>query len=274
MIPSHDEVIAFQKTVYDCYSKHKRMLPWRDTTDPYRILVSEVMLQQTQVLRAISKYDRFLDTFPTIQALSQASIREVLTAWQGLGYNRRALCLHRLAGEIVARFNASVPVDREDLMSLPGIGVATAGAICAFAFNRPVVFIETNIRTVYLFHFFSSRSDVHDKEILPLVEVTLDNSSPREWYWALMDYGVFLKGAHGNPGRKSAHLNRQSRFEGSDRQIRGRILRFLVGCESVSEKQLVTELAVDLNRIESILNNLEKEGFIARGSHRLSLRDD
>lgn len=269
--PSRDAILDFQKTVYDFYSKHKRMLPWRETTDPYRILVSEVMLQQTQVSRVISKYDRFLDAFPTLDALSQASIRDVLAAWQGLGYNRRALCLHRLAGETVSRFGGSVPGDPEDLASLPGIGSATARAICAFAFNKPVVFIETNIRSVYLFHFFSSEGIVHDREIRPFVEATLDHSNPREWYWALMDYGVFLKGAHDNPGKRSAHHTRQSRFEGSDRQIRGRILRLLVASESVSEDQLLTELDVDPRRTRSILNDLTKEGFLARNNDQISL---
>jgi A/G-specific adenine glycosylase len=134
------------------------------------------------------------------------------------------------------------------------------------------VFIETNIRTVFLFHFFPSKNRVRDKEILPLVEETLDRGSPREWYSALMDYGVFLKAAHVNPSRRSAHFTRQSRFEGSDRQVRGRVVRLLVAQGVLSEDQLMTELAADRERVRSILDDLTNEGFLSRTEDRFTLR--
>ena len=206
----------------------------------------------------------FLAEFPDLASLAQAPLREVLHVWQGLGYNRRAIALQETAKKVVQDFNGVLPGSVEKLRTLPGIGPYTAGAIAAFAFHQPVPIIETNIRTVYIHCFFGDRQDVKDSEIMPLVEATLDGKNPREWYYALMDYGVMLKQTHSNPSRKSAHHTRQSRFEGSDRQIRGKILKLLLQKPLSRKNEISQALQADPQRLEMILESLEKEGFIVR----------
>ena len=259
---SQEAIQRFQGEVYAHYHAHPRPLPWRETEDPYKILVSEIMLQQTRVERAIGKYVEFLAEFPDLDTLAQAPLREVLHVWQGLGYNRRAIALQETAKKVVQEFNGVLPGSVEQLRTLPGIGPYTAGAITAFAFHQPVPIIETNIRTVYIHCFFGDRQDVKDSEIMPLVEATLDRNKPREWHYALMDYGVMLKQTHSNPSRKSAHHTRQSRFEGSDRQIRGKILKLLLQKPLSRKKEISQALQADPQRLKMILVNLEKEGFI------------
>lgn len=218
----------FIKTVwkyYECNGRHD--LPWRKTNDPYKILVSEIMLQQTQVERVIPKYSAFLKQFGTVQKLSKASLGEVLTLWQGLGYNRRAKMLHLCAKEIICRHKGKFPTTSEALLELPGIGPYTSSAVAAFAFNTSTVFIETNIRSVYLHHFFNNKTNVSDREIVRYIVLTLDTEDPREWYYALMDYGSYIKKEFGNPNKRSAHHVVQSTFKDSDRQIRGAIIRLL-----------------------------------------------
>jgi len=239
-------------------------MPWRDTTDPYRILVSEVMLQQTQVSRVLEKYVQFIRAFPTIRSLSKAKLSRILEVWQGLGYNRRALLLQKLAKKVVADYAGRIPSDRAVLKTLPGIGDATAGSLCAFAFDQPVVFIETNIRSVFIHHFFKPGVTVGDRQILPLVGKTLDTRHPREWYYALMDYGVYLKRIMPNPSRKSEHYSRQSRFEGSDRQIRGRLLRALLRTSPLSLRQLSAGAGGDTGRYIKIVDRLCADGLITK----------
>ncbi len=265
------EIRAFRELVWGHYRKHGRKLPWRETTDPYEILVSEVMLQQTQVSRVLSKYRKFLVAFPHIEALAAAPLRDVLQVWQGLGYSRRALALHRLASVVVERHGGTIPSDVETLKKLPGIGHATASAICAFAFNLPTVFVETNIRTVFIYHFFADAARASDKDILPLVAATLDSENAREWYYALMDYGVMLKEQFGNPARRSAHHVKQSAFEGSNRQVRGRVLRILTSRGSVAYENLHRELGIARSRLASILQQLAEEGFITRANGAVGL---
>ncbi|MFC1509819.1 A/G-specific adenine glycosylase, partial [Candidatus Omnitrophota bacterium] len=212
------EILGFRRTIYSYYKKHQRQLPWRETSDPYCITVSELMLQQTQVDRVIDKYNLFIREFPDFAALAQASLLDVLRVWQGLGYNRRAKALREIAIKVMNDYKGILPSSPDLLKTFPGIGPYTAQAITAFAFNKPAVFIETNIRCVYIHFFFNSRTEVKDGDIFPVVEQTLDSGNPRKWYSALMDYGVMLKKEHLNPGRKSAHYSKQSRFEGSDRQ--------------------------------------------------------
>ena len=266
------QIASFRKVVYTHYRTHGRDLPWRRTKNPYRILVSEVMLQQTQVPRVLDKYKEFVKAFPTIRSLAQAPLRDVVAVWSGLGYNRRALALKRLAETVVRDHNAKIPRDVDTLKSLPGIGPACAGAIATFAFGEPNAFIETNIRTVFIHHFFKQRNEVHDKEILPLVEQTLDKKDPRGWYYALMDYGVALKSEHGNAGRRSAQYTKQSRFEGSNRQVRGRILRALLSVKSLPETALAESVGSSPAKVRRILKELEKEGFIRRSKTSWSLR--
>ena len=188
-----------------------------------------------------------------------------------MGYNRRALYLKKIAEEVAEKFNGRLPGTVEALTGLPGIGKNTACSIAAFAFNKPVVFIETNIRSVFIHLFFSDRADVHDREILPLVEKTLDAENPREWYSALMDYGVMLKKTHPNPSRKSAHHQKQSKFEGSNRQMRGMIIKVLTEHPDISEAPLIKKLGMSSASMENNLNQLEKEGLIKKQGKKLRI---
>jgi A/G-specific adenine glycosylase len=267
-------VTAFRKLVYTAYRKGSRDdLPWRLTRDPYCIMVSEIMLQQTQVARVRTKYGEFLTAFPDTASLAGATLQEVLAVWQGLGYNRRGMALKRAAEGIMERFGGAVPASPEALRTLPGIGTYTAGAIAAFAYDRPEVFIETNIRTVFLHLFFQDRQGVADREILPLVEATLDRDNPCEWYYALMDYGVMIKQETANPGRRSAHHVRQSPFKGSNREVRSRILREILAKGAATEGDLVAGLDGDTERVTKNLSDLEREGFIVRKGRRYVIRE-
>lgn len=210
------------------YAINKRHFPWRDVENPYYVFVSEVMLQQTQTHRVIDKFAQFIEAFPTVYDLAAAPLGAVLFVWQGLGYNRRGKFLHQAACIIVARHNGIIPDDPRLLVELPGIGSATAASIAAFAYNKPTVFIETNIRAVYIHSFFPNQEKVADSELIPLIAQSVDQLNPRQWYYALMDYGVMLKKTHQNPSRKSKHHTTQSPFEGSIRQVRGAVLRVML----------------------------------------------
>lgn len=268
---NHSTVHAFRKVIYHHYEEQGRTFPWRKTRNPYYILVSEVMLQQTQVDRVTEKYRQFIKVFPDAPTLAKAPLKTILTVWQGLGYNRRALALKKIAHIVVQQYNNKIPRSLDELIKLPGIGQATASEILAFAFNQPTVFIETNIRSVFIHFFFSDREDVSDDEILPLVEKTLDLSNPRKWYYALMDYGVTLKKRYTNPSRKSAHYNKQSPFNGSNRQVRGKIVRFLTDKSYSSARELSQQLNLPLDKVKSNLITLEQEGFIKRSGQRLTI---
>jgi A/G-specific adenine glycosylase len=239
-------------------------MPWRETTDPWAILVSEVMLQQTRVGRVLEKYGPFLERFPDPAALAAAPLKSVLAAWRGLGYNRRALQL-KAAARLIRERGGMVPETEAALRDLPGIGPATAGAILVYAFGRPAVFIETNIRAVYIHHFFGRRTGVTDAELRPLVAASLDRRNPRLWYHALMDYGTLLKSTSGNAALRSAHHARQTPFEGSGRQIRGEILRLFLDGGSRTEGEVAALLARDAPRVGRCLEDLRREGFLRRG---------
>ncbi|MEJ2233891.1 MAG: hypothetical protein P8X67_08195 [Syntrophobacterales bacterium] len=265
------EVEEFRQTIYQYYADHRREMPWRVSRDPYHIVVSEIMLQQTQVGRVLSKYEQFISTFPDFDSVSKAPLQEILNVWQGLGYNRRALALQKICQMVVTEYGGELPNCVETLQTFPGIGPATAGAICAFAFNQPTVFIETNIRRVFIHFFFPKKNGVKDKEILPLVERTLDTRSPRRWYHALMDYGAMLKNEEHNPNRRSAHYNRQPPFRGSDREIRGLILKTLLKKPDLTEAELVRLVDKSPERVRPIIAQLIIEGFIVRAENRLTI---
>jgi len=254
----------FRQIVYQYYDKNGRDLPWRSTQDPYRILVSEIMLQQTQVERVLAKYDEFLQAFPDFSSLAHADLRAVLGVWKGLGYNRRALSLLAIARRVVSEWGGLLPDSPTTLRTFPGIGPATAGALAAFAFQQPTVFIETNIRRVFLHLFFPQTSGVKDKEILPLVEKTLDGEHVRTWYYALMDYGAMLKKETQNPNRRSAHHHRQAPFANSDREIRGLILKALLDHATLSEDALPAIVGKRKDRTKMLLDVLIREGFVER----------
>ena len=274
---------------YGEYGRHD--LPWRRNQTAYRVTVSELMLQQTQASRVIPFFNTWMKTFPSWARLAQAPQRDVLAAWKGLGYNSRALRLHQLAKAIVKDYHGKVPKDYKALVSLPGIGPYTAGAILAFAYHIYTPMVETNIRRVFIHHFFADRDDVTDREILNVMDDMGEVPNPGEWYAALMDYGATLpKIAGHNPNIKSRHYSKQSRFEGSDRQIRGRVLDILLKKKKITKDSLFKELQQQLSsstptslsagrsgdpekdRYKNILNGLEKEGFIKQTKKSITLR--
>lgn len=227
------------------------------------------MLQQTQTERVLPKYQEWLVHFPDPEALAKASSAEVLRLWSGLGYNRRALALQKTAVILAAR--GSFPSAEEDLLALPGIGAYTASAIQAFAFNRAVVVIETNIRSVYLHRFFPGMGRVSDASIAVLAKETLLREDPRNWYYALMDFGVEIKRVFGNPNIRSAHYSKQSAFADSNRRIRGLLLRELQTRESAEAEELAKALPFARERVDKALSDLKREGFVAedKGHYRL-----
>jgi A/G-specific adenine glycosylase len=259
--PHDDRTRTFIERVWAHYHEYGRDLPWRRSRDPYEVLVSEVMLQQTQAPRVVPKFEAFIEAFPTAEALAAAPTAEVLAAWQGLGYNRRALSLKRAAETIVAEHGGRVPDTLEGLMALPGIGHATAAQVLAFAYNIGVPFIETNIRSVYLHEFFPGAEGVPDAAVLPLVAATLDEEHAREWYWALMDYGTWLKATTPNPSRASKHHTKQGSFAGSNRQLRGRLLAALIERGGRSAEELADAVGFERERVQQALEALQSEGF-------------
>lgn len=258
----HNQIQSFQEFIWHYYTHNGRQFAWRTTREPYHIVVSEIMLQQTQTHRVEPKYDAFIAAFPSFEDLASATLRDVLIMWQGLGYNRRGKFLYEIACKVVNEYGGVLPHDPDILKTFPGIGPNTAGSICAFAFNKPVVFIETNIRAVFLHHFFPDRSDVHDKELMPLITAAVDQHNPREWYYALMDYGVMLKKQHANPSRKSKHHAQQSKFEGSDRQIRGMIIKLLSKNQQLAAHDLYAQIHREPERIEKALAQLVQENMV------------
>ncbi len=226
------------------------------------------MLQQTQTVRVIPKYTNWLRQFPSWKALSTAPLKKVLLAWQGLGYNRRALALKRTAEIIIKEYKGKFPTDYKDILNLPGIGPYTAGAISAFAFNIPLPIIETNIRTVFIHFFFKDRGNIHDADIMPLIEKTLDQKNPREWYWALMDYGAHLKQTEGNASTRSRHYVRQSPFKGSNREMRSLILKYITAHPERTEDQIIDHVKKDPEQIAVNIAALVREGFISEIQHK------
>lgn len=263
------QISDFQKKIWEFYGKNKRDLPWRSTIDPYEIFISEVMLQQTQVERVMSKYHAFIKEFPDFRSLAHASIHSVLKLWQGLGYNRRALHLQRSAQIISQHYNNVLPQDPKMLDGLPGIGEATASSLVVFSYNLPFSFIETNIRRVYIHFFFPQKKEVRDTAILLLVERTMDKKNPREWYWALMDYGTMLGKTIDNPNRRSVHYQKQPKFKESNRELRGKILKYLIEKGPTIKEKLTKDLKESHERIEKIVADLKKEGLIKIERNRL-----
>ena len=243
------------------FVENQRPLPWRVSYDPYHVWVSEVMLQQTQVPRVINRYKSFIKKFPTARTLAKASLSAVLKEWSGLGYNRRAKYLHDAAKRIIDEYHGDVAVALHH--PLQGVGPYTRAAVKVFALNEPDVLLETNIRTVFIHHFFPRRESVADQELMPWVIEAAKGQDPRTWHWALMDYGVHLKKLHGNPSRKSAHHAKQSRFEGSLRQVRGAILREL-HVRPRSEASLVSLIRPNKGYLKKALASLARDGLITK----------
>lgn len=280
---------AFVSKVREEGLAHYRDLPWRNIDDAYGVLVSEVMLQQTQVSRVLRYWERWMGLFPTADALAAADTPLVLEMWQGLGYNRRALALKRACETCAAEHAGRLPETVEELVKLPGIGPATAAGIVAFAYNRPAVYLETNVRSVFLHELFPEREGVNDKELVPYIADTCPAPSsaleadggewmPRSWYYALLDYGAHLKTQVANPSRRSAHHARQGKFEGSHREKRSFILKLVLAHpEGIAVGEVIAALnaherdagrdALDAEACEDVMSELAAEGFF-------QLRDD
>ncbi len=267
---SAQTITLFQSIIYDYYAQHERAFSWRTNITPYRVFISEVMLQQTQTARVAEKFDPFVTQFPDFQTLSTAPFEQLLRTWKGLGYNRRALNLQKTATIIAQEHQGNLPGHPDILVTFPGIGPATAASICAFAYNQPTVFIETNIRTVFIYFFYHNMTTnpIDDRDVKILVDATLDKDNARIWYYALMDYGVMLKKTVGNLSRLSKHYTKQSKFDGSDRQIRGAILQSLLDHQECTEQELIETLDANQKRIKKIITQLINEGFIKQINHK------
>ncbi|MBM3271743.1 A/G-specific adenine glycosylase [Candidatus Kaiserbacteria bacterium] len=266
-VPHVRATAAFRRVVWRYWKENGRHdLPWRRTTDPYRILVSEVMLQQTQVPRVIEKYKEFLRMFPSARVLARADLAQVLRVWSGLGYNRRAKFLHEAARVIQARHGGAVPREYDALCALPGIGEYTAKAVRVFAFNEQDVLLETNVRTAVIHHFFAGMQHIHDRDVIARAVAAAKRQDPRQWHSALFDYGVHLKATHGNASRTSAHYKKQSKFDGSLRQVRGAVLKALAAGGTLS-----TVRARFPARYERALQALYEERIICKRGARWML---
>jgi A/G-specific adenine glycosylase len=265
MVKMNDFVEVLRQQGSELY----RDMPWRQDTRPYYVLVSELMLQQTQVDRVIPKFEAFIARFPDESTLAAAPLADVLTLWSGLGYNRRAKFLHDAAKMIVSDSDGRFPDTKADLLRLPGVGNGTAGAILAYAFNQPEIFIETNVRTVYFHHFFEDADKVSDTEVADMVARTIDREHPREFYWAIMDYGTWLKRNGAARNTLSKTYKKQSPLKGSVREVRGQIVRLLTSGD-VSEVRVRQTLKTD-DRFEPALTGLIRDGLVACHGDELHL---
>lgn len=256
----------FQQQVWAASRDLYRPMPWRDDPSFYNVLVSELMLQQTQVDRVRTKFHEFMNAFPTIESLAQATLADVLVVWQGLGYNRRAKFLHEAAHYVVLH---GQPKTRDELIKLPGVGVNTAGAIMNYVYEVPTPYIETNIRTAYFHHYFAESHNVSDAELLKVVTRTLDHESPREWFYALMDYGTCLKKQGGGRLDVSKHYKKQSPLKGSVREVRGDIIRVLAA-GPLSKATLMKTIHAD-KRFAQAYEGLIRDGLVSVDGEQVRL---
>jgi A/G-specific adenine glycosylase len=265
------EIVEFKKIIWDYYRAAGRSFPWRGA-DPWGVLVSEFMLQQTQTARVVPYWERWMKRWPAPRFLADAPMDEALREWSGLGYNRRCFYLKNCAALITSEHGGRVPETAEALRLLPGIGDYSSRAIACFAYNAPLVFIETNIRAAAIHFFFSETEVVKDSEILPILETALDRENPREWHYALMDYGAALKKITANPSRRSAHYAKQSPFEGSFRQARGKALRALAQNGPASAAAISESSGLEREVLYHALAALERESLVAEkgGIYRIT----
>lgn len=259
---SAEQIAEFQQTVLAKGKELYREMPWRSDTTPYFILLSEIMLQQTQVPRVMQKFAEFIEAFPTLEDLAHADFQEVLAHWSGLGYNRRARFLHQTAQKIVE--NGSFPTDEAFLRSCPGVGENTAASILVYAFNQPLIFLETNVRTVLIYTFLHNQTEKIDESVLhDLAKQTLYAENPRQWYWALMDYGTYLKKTEGNFNKMSKMHTTQSKFEGSFRQKRAAVLRCLLQKGPLDVSEISELIGYDLSLVQELIDALQKDKMVS-----------
>ncbi len=253
-----ERIRQVRRKILGYYRRHGRKLPFRKTTDPYKITVAEIMLQQTQVDRVLPKYVDWVKKWPNWQTLSEATNRELLIMWSGLGYNRRALYLGEMSRTIVEQHRGLLPDNPETLRALPGIGPYTSRAILIFAFNRPLVTIDTNIRRVLITELglpHSISATALERVALQILPVR----RARDWHNALMDYGAMVL-----TSRKSGvrPLSRQSKFEGSLRQIRGEIVRQLTTKKRVSLASVAKKLGRPMEDVRKAAKGLANDRLI------------
>ncbi len=271
-----------QKRIWNWYLENKKqfLFPWRRTRDPYCVLVSEVMLQQTQIARVIPKYEEWLRVFPDARALARAPFPKVLQMWQGLGYNRRARYLKEAAKKVVTGFGGNIPRDPHVLETFPGIGHYTARAVACFAYGQCEPFLDTNIRRVAI-HFLLYRSKIgtkaiHEADVLEWLGRYEPKRGKRDWYYALMDYGrEVLGGKKDNPNRRSVHYRTQSRFEGSRRYVRAKIVAYLLSRKSGAALDDIknhlsrdphSKLFLSGATLSGILRDLKKDNLAVRSN--------
>lgn len=259
---TEDIIDNFRKIIYNYFKQFGRNFPFRNDINPYNVLISEIMLQQTQTNRVSQKFLEFIKEYPDFYSLANAPNENILKIWQGLGYNRRALALKIIAKKVIEEYNDILPDSIDVLKTFPQIGNNTASSIVTFAYNKPTYFIETNIRRVYIYFFFPNKLKIDDKDIMEILKNTIDINNPRKWYYALMDYGVMLKKSHPELHKRSKHYKKQSKFKGSNRQIRGLIIKRLLEEKKMIKEELIKILGFSEKRTINIIKQLEDEGFL------------
>jgi A/G-specific adenine glycosylase len=252
------KIIEFQKKIFTWWKTNKRILPWRETTDPYYIMISEIMLQQTQVSRSIEKYFDFINEFPTLEELAKAPISTVLKIWSGLGYNRRALWLHEAANQILKL--DEFPRTPEELQKLKGIGPYTSKSILVFAFNDDLATVDTNIRRILIAEGFATE-ETKEKELFEIALKLLPKGKARDWHNALMDYGSLVLTA-AKTGIKPKTTNTEKSKE--NRKLRGSIVKYLTEKTEASKKQIMKECKIPKEKAEELLQGLLKDGLIVK----------
>ena len=260
------DIHQFQQSIFSWWGENRRDLPWRRTCDPYRIFISEVMLQQTQVSRVLPKYTEFLRVFPTVFDLAQASPAHILRIWKGMGYNRRALYLFRAAKTIVGEYQGKFPKSEKELIKLPGLGRYTARAILVFAYEKDVPLVDTNIRQI-ITHFFFNDKPQKESDIEDVARQLLPKGKSWEWHQALMDYGAL---AMKSEKLKVKNVKKAAvPFKESDRFYRGRIVNRLRD-GAIPEQELIDEVARGNDKpiayIRTIIASLITDGLIDRSS--------
>ncbi|MDR0784615.1 MAG: A/G-specific adenine glycosylase [Treponema sp.] len=270
---SSESISAFKTEVNAFFTQQGRSFPWRENTTPWGVAVSEFMLQQTQTERVTPFFKRWMERWPTPAALADASLEDALREWVGLGYNKRCRFLKECARVICVKHGGKVPETPAELTQLPGVGAYTAGAVACFAYNYPSVFIETNIRATILNFFFKDAASVSDKKLVPILEEALDRENPRQWYWALMDYGAALKKTGENPSRRSAHYAKQSTFDGSFRQLRGKVVRSLAIDGKANAEELAFRTGIAPDDLYRALSALNRDSIVAEQEGVYQIRE-
>lgn len=265
-----EKVRQLRHMIFRWWKDNRRDLPWRHTRDPYKILVSEVMLQQTQVSRVLPKYEEFLRTFPTVSSLAAASPAAVLTVWRGMGYNRRALYLKKTAEAIVSVYKGKFPDSQPELIKLPGLGLYTARAIMVFAFEKNVAMVDTNIRQIITHYLFNGLPQ-SEKVIHEAADMLVPIGRAWEWHQALMDYGAL---ALTEEKKKMNLIKKQKPFKDSDRYYRGRVVD-LLRLGRVRERILMAAFMKQYSKesyfFGRIIDGLAKDGLIERKQGYLAL---